>query len=50
MSGDTVASAAVRRRQRLLITETHRSSYFETVQAQTKQIQRLLNGIMRLSM
>ncbi len=49
VSGDAVASAATRRRQRLLTAETHRSSYFETVQAQTKQIQRLLNESRRLS-
>jgi len=33
-----------------LLVETHRSSCFEAVQAQTKQIQRLLNEIIRLSM
>ncbi|SEP14445.1 hypothetical protein SAMN05216388_103718 [Halorientalis persicus] len=50
MSGNAVASAAIRRRQRLSSAETHRHHLFETVRAQLKQIQRRLDEIVRLSM
>jgi len=50
VSGNTVASAAVRRRQRLSSAVYRLHHLFEAVRAQLKQIQHLLDEIVRLSM
>jgi len=50
VSGNAVASAADRRRLRLIDTETHYHHLFGVDRVPLSKIQRLLDGIVRLSM